>query len=76
MKTLHLMTQRDQPYGSARRCCERCGMMLVARPAAFWEAHAYTDEESHYHDKHAGHETCQSRRRELAQHPTGHKEST
>lgn len=24
---LHLVTQRDQPYGSVRRCCERCGRM-------------------------------------------------
>ena len=26
---LHLMTQRDQPYGSVRQCCERCGVMIV-----------------------------------------------
>lgn len=25
---LHLMTQRDQPYGSQRRCCECCGVMI------------------------------------------------
>jgi len=25
---LHLKTQDDQPYGSHRRCCERCGVML------------------------------------------------
>lgn len=41
--TLHLMTQRDQPYGSVRKCCERCGVMLVGRPDSFWEKHAYTD---------------------------------
>lgn len=23
--TLHLITQRDQPYGSVRKCCEACG---------------------------------------------------
>jgi len=28
-QVLHLMTQRDQPYGSVRRCCERCGRMIV-----------------------------------------------
>lgn len=22
---VHLVTQRDQPYGSVRRCCEECG---------------------------------------------------
>lgn len=25
---LHLRTQRDQPYGSERRCCEICGTMV------------------------------------------------
>ena len=25
---LHLRTQRDQPYGSERRCCEMCGVMV------------------------------------------------
>jgi hypothetical protein len=25
---LHLKTQRGQPYGSERRCCERCGAMI------------------------------------------------
>jgi hypothetical protein len=24
---LHLVTQRGQPYGSTRRCCEECGRM-------------------------------------------------
>lgn len=27
-KVCHLMTQRDQPYGSMRRCCEMCGAMI------------------------------------------------
>lgn len=27
-KILHLKTQRDQPYGSVRLCCERCGKMI------------------------------------------------
>lgn len=44
MKTLHLMTQRDQPYGSTRKCCEYCGLMLVARPKEFWDGHAWTDD--------------------------------
>ena len=42
---LHLMTQRDQPYGSERRCCERCGVVIWgSSPPAFtndpsrWEA--------------------------------------
>lgn len=58
MKTLHLMTQRNQPYGSERRCCEECGLMMVARPAEFWESHAWTDEAEQYHDNHSGLTTC------------------
>jgi hypothetical protein len=46
--TLHLMTQRDQPYGSERRCCERCGLMMVSRPDSFWAAHTWTDKPDHY----------------------------
>jgi len=30
--TLHLMTQRNQPYGSERRCCEHCGIMIWTHP--------------------------------------------
>lgn len=26
-QALHLVTQRGQPYGSMRRCCEECGAM-------------------------------------------------
>ncbi|WP_415912266.1 hypothetical protein [Neptuniibacter sp. QD37_11] len=25
--TLHLITQDNQPYGSVRKCCEKCGAM-------------------------------------------------
>lgn len=60
--TLHLMTQRGQPYGSVRRCCERCGLMLVARPLAFWDAHAYADKEVDYRDDHEGFETCERKK--------------
>jgi hypothetical protein len=59
-KTLHLMTQRDQPMGSERRCCERCGLMMICRPDSFWREHAHTDDERQYHDKHPGHITCAS----------------
>lgn len=48
MTTLHLMTQRGQPYGSERRCCERCGLMMVSRPDLFWKLHTWTDEPSHF----------------------------
>lgn len=46
--TLHLMTQRDQPYGSVRKCCERCGLMLVSRPDSFWLSNAWTADEAAY----------------------------
>jgi hypothetical protein len=46
--SLHLMTQRDQPYGSERRCCEICGVMLVAQPDSFWLRHTWTDNPEHY----------------------------
>ncbi|MBX3653246.1 MAG: hypothetical protein KF686_03615 [Ramlibacter sp.] len=52
--TLHLMTQRDQPYGSERRCCERCGLMLVARPESFWREQTYTDNPEHWRHWPAG----------------------
>jgi hypothetical protein len=29
---LHLKTQDHQPYGSERRCCERCGIMIWGSP--------------------------------------------
>ena len=44
MTTLHLMTQRGQPYGSERRCCEVCGLMMVARPPSFWRDQKWTDQ--------------------------------
>ena len=37
---VHLMTQRNQPYGSERKCCERCGTMFLA------DGPMYTDDES------------------------------
>lgn len=61
-KTLHLMTQRGQPIGSERRCCECCGLMMVWRPDTFWQAHAYTDDERLYQDNHAEHTTCRTLR--------------
>lgn len=48
-RTLHLMTQRGQPYGSERKCCEMCGLMLVYRDNAFWEKHVWTSEPEQYH---------------------------
>ncbi len=48
MRTLHLMTQRDQPYGSFRKCCEQCGLMMIGRPDEFWAGHEWTDDPSEY----------------------------
>ena len=62
MKTLHLMTQRDQPYGSMRRCCEKCGLMLVWREKSFWDEHAYIVDEQHYKNGHPGFTTCDAQR--------------
>jgi hypothetical protein len=39
--TLHLMTQDNQPYGSMRLCCEKCGLMM--------EEHAWTDSRDVYY---------------------------
>lgn len=38
--TLHLKTQNGQPYGSERRCCEICGVMLWGQP----DEPAWTDD--------------------------------
>lgn len=41
---MHLITQRDQPYGSERKCCEKCGI-------AIWNIHGddgYVEYESDY----------------------------
>lgn len=48
MTTLHLMTQRDQPYGSVRKCCEMCGAMLVTRSDAYWRDNTYTEDPEHW----------------------------
>lgn len=48
---LHLVTQRNQPYGSVRRCCERCGVM--AGPYSFGQpgtGPVWTDDEREYNE--------------------------
>ena len=35
-EVLHLMTQGNQPYGSQRRCCEICGVMIWGLPQPAW----------------------------------------
>lgn len=36
LKVVHLVTQRNQPYGSCRQCCEICGTMTIGRNAPLW----------------------------------------
>src|SRR5579872_1364072 len=46
---LHLVTQRNQPYGSVRRCCERCGVMTPpAAVGAVVPGFEVTDDETVY----------------------------
>ena len=44
MGILHLVTQRNQPYGSQRKCCEECGLAVFA----FEDADKYVEYESEY----------------------------
>lgn len=43
---IHLVTQRDQPYGSTRKCCERCGVMTIPPSQVMW-----TDDVEEFADK-------------------------
>lgn len=48
---IHLMTQDDQGYGSERRCCERCGIMIAYRnDPPHWtdERKVYANPEKHF----------------------------
>ena len=46
---VHLKTQRNQPYGSVRRCCERCGIMIWGN-VPIEDGGLYTDDEHTYDD--------------------------
>lgn len=52
-QVLHLKTQRDQPYGSERMCCERCGVALVPPEQLPWTA-----DEAIYEDPPEGFVSC------------------
>lgn len=52
-RALHLMTQRGQPYGSERRCCERCGIMIWPHPQPDW-----TNDEAVYRNPPLGFHPC------------------
>lgn len=36
LRVCHLKTQRGQPYGSERRCCEECGIMIWGASDIAW----------------------------------------
>ncbi len=59
MTVLHLKTQRNQPYGSERRCCERCGVMIWIPPVPEW-----TDDEDVYNNPPEGYVRCEDARKE------------
>jgi hypothetical protein len=52
---LHLKTQRNQPYGSVRKCCERCGIALVPPEPLPWTA-----DEQIYNNPPTGFTNCNS----------------
>jgi len=51
---VHLKTQRGQPYGSERRCCERCGIMIWGPSDICW-----TDDQVLYESPPEGYVSCQ-----------------
>lgn len=60
MKTIHLMTQDGQPYGSENRCCELCGVMLAYRGPSdpFWETNFWVNTKEDYDDLKDQSEVC------------------
>lgn len=58
MAKLHLITQVGQPYGSTRKCCERCGRAVPYITNDYSERWT-TDPEEYHYDKN----TCEEARR-------------
>ncbi len=53
---VHLKTQDNQPYGSERRCCEECGVMLWGLPDdPPWTSHRHV-----YNDEPKGYINCRT----------------
>jgi hypothetical protein len=48
MALLHLVTQRNQPYASVRRCCERCGVASGPYYPAAGMSPRWTDDEEEW----------------------------
>jgi hypothetical protein len=57
---LHLKTQRNQPYGSVRRCCEECGTMIWGN-VPIKDGGRYTDEPQLYESPPEGYVRCRDR---------------
>lgn len=56
-QVIHLVTQREQPYGSHRLSCERCGAWIIGnphRPAG----HVYTDDVAQFLEPPPGFVCC------------------
>lgn len=53
--TLHLMTDDDQPFGSERSSCERCGIILGYGPG---EQPVWTDKREVYENPPEGFVKC------------------
>jgi hypothetical protein len=68
--SLHLITQRGQPYGSTRRCCEECGLSAQVINDSIGEA--ATDDDKQYTDSPLNctrcNLSCESGRRERSPH--------
>lgn len=56
-KIVHLITQRNQPYGSVRRCCELCG----AYGKIDGKTHFYVETETEFSKLPEGHIRCNDR---------------
>ena len=56
-KIVHLITQRDQPYGSVRLCCELCG----AYGKIDGKTHFYVETETEFSELPEGHVRCNDR---------------
>jgi len=54
MIIVHLITQRNQPYGSVRECCERCGGWEVLKDLS----HRWTDSPHLFENLPEGHVRC------------------
>lgn len=55
-KIAHLITQRGQPYGSTRLCCEMCGEYGLLKT----EDHDWTDDPKVYDNLPEGYIQCRS----------------